>query len=94
MVCGKPLPCEKDAGLANRAPKSTEGACTVLFPVLGPSLEPNVFPAPENDALLFAGPLAALAAAERMAVRSAVGLAPRMVSITDVPLRTRKVGML
>jgi hypothetical protein len=38
--------------------------------------------------------LAASAAAARTAVRRAVGLAPRTVSFTWVPLRIRKVGIL
>ena len=96
MVCGNPLPCEKAAGLATRALKSIDGALKVLLPLLAPApvLEPSVFPEPEKLADDFAEPFAALAAAERMAVRRAVGLAPRTVSTTDVPFRTRKVGIL
>ena len=95
MVFGKPLPCEKAAGLAIRARKSTEGAFTVLVPPLVlPEFAPSACPFPENEAEDFAGPRAALAAAERTAVRSAVGLAPRTVSTTELPFRMRKVGML
>lgn len=93
IVLGSPLPCEKAAGLAANAPKSTVGPCTVLPEPVAPE-EPSVCPFPEKEALLFAGPLSADAAAERIAWRRAEGLAPRTVSTTEVPLRTRKVGML
>lgn len=57
--------------------------------------DPRVWPLPEKKAPEeAAGPLAASAAAARMAVRKAVGFAPRIVSLTCVPLRIRKVGIL
>lgn len=63
--------------------------------LLGPELsEPSVWPLLLKTGLDFAGPLAASAAAERIAERRADGLAPRIVSITFEPLRIRKVGML
>ena len=65
-VLGNPLPCEKADGLAAKAPKSIAGPRTVL-PEFGDEDEPSVCPLPEKEALLFAGPLAAEAAAERMA---------------------------
>ena len=95
IAFGSPLPCENAAGLAYKAPKSTEGALNdLLLEPDGASDEPNDCPLPLKDAEDLAGPFAALAAAERMAVRRAVGFAPRTVSTTVVPLRTRKVGIL
>lgn len=93
MELTTPLPCANAAGLAHSAEKSTLGPETVLAVELL-SLEPSVLPVPENEALDLVGPRAALAAAERMAVRRAVGLAPRTVSTTVLPLRTRNVGIL
>lgn len=72
------------------------GALTdlLVLPPDVPEVAPKVCPLPEKEALDLAGPLAASAAAERTAVRRAVAFAPRTVSLTEEPLRTRKVGML
>lgn len=72
------------------------GALTdlLVLPPGVPEVEPNVCPLPEKEALDLAGPLAASAAAERTAVRRAVAFAPRTVSFTEEPLRTRNVGIL
>lgn len=72
------------------------GALTdlLVLPPGVPEVAPRVCPLPENEALDLAGPLAASAAAERTAVRRAVAFAPRTVSFTEEPLRTRNVGML
>ena len=94
MALAHPLPCAKDAGLANRAPKSIEGALIDLLVFADAVSLPSVCPFPENEADDLAGPRAALAAAESTAVRSAVGFAPRTVSTTDEPFRTRNVGIL
>lgn len=86
--------CEKAAGEDSRAPKSMPGAFVLLLAFAPPSPDPRVFPAPEKEGDALAGLLAALAAAERMAVRRAVGLAPRMISTTVLPFKMRKVGIL
>ena len=97
IVCGRPFPCAKAAGPDKMLPMLTPAAlgnAGALRPaVLLPPL-PSVFPEPEKEALCFAGPRLASAAAERTAVRRAEGLAPRIVSTTLVPLSTRKVGIL
>lgn len=96
IAWGKPLPWENCAGEATNAPKSgILLPTTVRLGTLPPrALLPRVLPGVEKVAEDFGAPFAASAAAERMAVRSAVALAPRMVSFTVVPLRMRKVGML
>jgi hypothetical protein len=66
----------------------------VVLPGALPLPAPNVCPLPEKYALEAAPPLAASAAAERTAVRRAVGLAPRIVSFTLEPFNIRKVGIL
>ena len=55
---------------------------------------PSTCPFEVNAGLCFAGPLAALAAADRTAARRAGGLAPCIVCETEPFLKTRKVGML
>lgn len=99
IVAGSPLPCANDAGAENSCPKLILGMLGMLGPVAAtllapaPSL-PSVWPLLLKTGLCFAGPLAASAAAERIAERRADGLAPRTVSTTLEPLRTRKVGIL
>lgn len=91
-VCGSPLPCAKVAGLLTAAPKF--GTLELDLVADGVVEEPRVWPLPEKKAPEADEPLAASAAAERTAVRRAVGLAPRIVCWTRLPLRIRKVGML
>lgn len=94
-VCGNPLPCAKAAGLLTAAPKFGRAGPVDLDGAEPEPEPPRVWPLPEKYAPEeAAGPLAASAAAARTAVRRAVGFAPRMVSLTCVPLRMRKVGML
>lgn len=96
IVWGRPLPWENCAGLLSIAP--TFG---MLLPATGrlgappaAALAPSVLPGVVKEAEDLAGPLAASAAAERMAVRSAVALAPRTVSCTLPFLRIKNVGIL
>lgn len=69
------------------------GALTDRLAAPPASPDPSVWPLPEKEALLFAGPFAASAAAAMTAVLKAVALAPRTVSFTDDPFKMRKVGM-
>jgi len=60
---------------------------------LGSEAEPSVRPLVEKTAEAAPGPEVSFAALRTAAVRAA-GLAPRMVSTTEVDLMTRKVGIL
>jgi len=73
-------------------PPSHDGS--LLTGLLAVELEPSVYPLDWKLALCFAGPLPASDDARETALRSAAGLAPRMVSLTEPFLNTKKVGIL
>jgi hypothetical protein len=75
-------------------PKPPSHDCPLLTGLLPVELEPSVYPLDWKLALCFAGPLPASDDAWETALRSAAGLAPRMVSFTEPFLKTKKVGML
>jgi len=75
-------------------PKPPSHDCPLLTGLLPVELEPSVYPLDWKLVLCFAGPLPASDDARETALRSAAGLAPRMVSLTEPLLKTKKVGML
>jgi len=80
-------------GLSSAALKESNANRLTPTGRLGSEAEPSVRPLVEKTAEAAPGPEVSFAALRTAAVRAA-GLAPRMVSTTEVDLMTRKVGIL